>query len=139
MAYHLGAQTVSFGYDNAGNRTSRTRPLPKSTLDTTVVSEEEIKKELAEQEQKFGFESLAEGQVKVYPNPTEGAMMVKLQNISNAEGIQLQLYNLSGSLLKTKQMGSTLEEFSLYEYSSGVYILRVSRNDEKLEYKIIKK
>lgn len=140
----LNAQRiVKFTYDDAGNRETRTIiELPqglKSVQDTTVVNSEVIAKELDKIEQQFNFEKLADGQIKVFPNPVEGALMVRLENLSNIKGTSLQLFNSSGSLIQSKQLSTNYTEFNMQEYSPGIYILRILRQDEKLEYKIIKK
>jgi hypothetical protein len=139
--HFLYTQTIHFEYDAAGNRESRTIILNqlKSEKDTTILSEAQLKEELAKIESQFNSEKLAEGTIKIFPNPTEGELRIKLENISNTEGINLQLYSPTGSLLQSKQIDSNYTEFDMLSYSPGIYILRISRLDEKLEYKIIKK
>lgn len=137
----ITAQTISFLYDDAGNRTDRVVILPPATAVSNsdlgdVFTPEEQEKEL---EMEFKFQKLADGNIKVYPNPTEGALMVRLENFETVEGIVMQLYNSSGSLIERKEVVSDFSEFSMFTYSPGIYILRLSRGQDKLEYKIIKK
>lgn len=141
FSFSLYSQSIHFEYDDAGNRETRTIVLSqlKSEKDTTIFSESELKEQLAKIESQFNSEKLAEGTIKVFPNPTEGELRIKLENISNTEGINLQLYSPTGSLLQSKQIDSNYTEFDMLSYSPGIYILRISRLDERLEYKIIKK
>jgi len=140
--WSIKAQSVTFHYDDAGNRTERIitlDPLPPATAQTdtsNIVNPEEFEKKL---EMEFGFQKLAEGNIKVYPNPTEGALMVCLENFETLEGIVMQLFNSSGSLIESKEVTSDFSEFNMHTFSPGIYILRLSRGQEKLEYKIIKR
>lgn len=141
FSFSLYSQSIHFEYDPAGNRETRTIVLNqlKSEKDSTILSESEKKEELAKIETQFSSEKLAEGTIKVFPNPTDGELRIKLENISNVEGINVQLFSSTGSLLQSKPIASNYSEFDMLSYSPGIYILRISKLDEKLEYKIIKK
>ncbi len=139
------SQAVQYSYDAFGNRIKRTIvTLTKSERDTsslagTAITEKLAKtEELAKIEEQFNFEKLAEGKIKIFPNPTQGALMIRIENIANLEGINLQLFNLNGTLLQSRQVNSTNFDFNMQAYASGIYILRVSRQKEKKEYKIVK-
>ncbi len=142
---------MNFTYDDAGNRTHRTLvldppPTPQQQQDTTDRTDSnsdvvETEEDLSEIEKNFGFEKLGEANIKVYPNPVQGALMVRLENINNVEGTSLQLYNTTGNLLQTQQMSTNYAEFNMQNFAPGLYILRIIRKDEndKLEFKVIKK
>jgi hypothetical protein len=137
-----GQAKVAYTYDASGNRTSKIIILPvsnKSIKDTTSHSDAELSKQFSEMENNFEFEKLSEGKIKVYPNPTEGAIMLRIENIHNFEGTSFQLYNSSGNLIKTGTINSDLLGLDLSGNSPGLYILKISRQEEKLEFKIIKK
>lgn len=133
---------IAYTYDDAGNRIARIKielPAASQTTQTDtnkLVTPDELEKEL---EQEFKFQKLAEGNIKVYPNPTEGTLKVRLENFETLEGMEIQLYNSSGSLIERKKISSDYSELNMFTFSPGVYILRLSRGQEKLEYKIIKK
>ncbi len=140
LVYYSNAQTIQFDYDNAGNRINRAYiTLPSPVRDTSTVSENLKTEDLSKIEAKFEFEKLTEGKIKIFPNPTEGDLMVRLENIANPNDISLQLYNSSGSLMQTQNLNSDYSAFDMKSLSPGIYILRIIRQDEKLEYKIIKK
>ncbi len=135
---------IKFSYDAAGNRTKRELktiviPSLKSAKDTSQFVEAEVKEDLPKVEEKFDFDKLAEGKVKVFPNPTEGDLMVRLENISDPSEITIQLYNSSGGIIKTQKSNSTYFEFDMKSCPSGIYLLNIASKNEKLEYKIIKK
>lgn len=139
----LSAQTyeISFVYDDAGNREFREmiELIDKSKEDTTEYTEAEIEEELKEIEEKFSFDMLDKAKIKVFPNPVQGALMVRLENIASVEGIDLQLYNSQGSLLKTEKLSSSYMRFDMSGFSPGMYILKVVGPTRILDYKIIKK
>jgi len=62
---------VNFGYDNAGNRISRTISLLKSA--PTSDSEEEPPVVYSEM--------LSDIEIKIYPNPTDGLLKVEIRNL----------------------------------------------------------
>jgi len=135
---------VVFEYDDAGNRVTRHDSViviedPQTANEANGTPENIIEEELSEIEKNFGYESLADMKVKVFPNPFKSKLMVRLENINNVEGIELKLYNISGNLLQTKKLNTNYSEFNMHSFSSGVYILRISRKDQMLDYKIIKK
>jgi len=135
---------VVFEYDNAGNRVTRRDSViviedPQTANENNGTTETTTEEQLAEIEKNFGFEELGDANIKVYPNPVKSTLMVRLENINNVEGIELQLYNTAGNLLQTKKLSTNYSEFNMNSFSSGVYILRVNRMDEMLKYKIIKK
>lgn len=134
------SQSIQYDYDASGNRVKRIIiPLTKSTNSTGYIADTAKTRELLKIEEKFKFEKLYKGKIKIFPNPTEGALMIKFENITNFEGITLQLYDVKGTLLHSWQVSSGISYFNMQDYAPGTYILRVSRQEEKLEYKIIKK
>ncbi len=126
---------IVFGYDNAGNRISRT-----DSTQTPVANDKNnnTNKDLIEPEKKL-LSKLTEGKIRVYPNPTERNLLVRFENFESIEGITILLFNSSGSLLKQKVTTADLMEFDMSAYSPGIYILRLIKGQEKREYKIIKK
>jgi Secretion system C-terminal sorting domain len=133
------SQSIQYSYDASGNRVKRTIvPLTKSARSTSSLADTVKTQELSKIEEQFNFEKLAEGKIKIFPNPTKGALTIKLENIANLEGINLQLYNVKGALLQSGQVHSNISYFNMQDYTPGTYILRVSRQEEKLEYKIVK-
>lgn len=122
----IQAQQVGYTYDLSGNITSR-KVIPfstRSSIDSTTIS-------------RRSFED-KEINVKIYPNPTKGILRISIDNLDVQENMAVLLYDLSGRLLiNTKREGSEIE-LDLSSYQNGTYILRLIRNNEKSEWKIIK-
>ena len=127
----LKAQSISFGYDAAGNRVSRTITLLPSQVkqqqDTTEAPEP--------------FVEILDGerQIKIYPNPTKGMLAVEITGGNTDDNIRLSLYSLNGTQLQSFQsaIGTTLQ-VDMSAYAPATYILRLRAGDKPTEYKIIK-
>jgi hypothetical protein len=121
---------VTYGYDAAGNRISRSIVMQNSSLRTAVAGEEE-------EESTVYSEILSEIQVKIYPNPTTGLIRIEIQNLSAEETADIALYQLSGKLITSKRTsGST--ELDITGQPVGTYLLKIVAGKAQTEWKIIK-
>jgi len=125
----LKAQTIEYTYDQAGNRTGRivipltSQPSKKHTYQTDSVI---VKDKLGERE------------VKIYPNPTRGALGVEIYGGNSTDALTLMLYNGQGKLLYSANAAEGLNSLDMSAYPSGWYILQFQSGVIKKEYKIIK-
>lgn len=135
--YRPTIKIASFSYDASGNRANRTMQtielgLPTKSGSKNNSEEKEVK------EEEYAFQKLADGNVRIYPNPTQGELKVSLEGFETTEGISLMLYNIQGQLIENKEIVSNLSELDLTSQASGIYFLKLVRGNEKLDYKIIK-
>ena len=70
--------------------------------------------------------------LKIHPNPTNTLIKIELENHNGS--FEAELYDFNGKLLETTN--STF--FSLAEYPSGVYLLKVAYGNKVNEVKVIK-
>ena len=125
LAGVLNAQRVTFGYDAAGNRVSRTITMSGGTVTTDL-------------HQVF-VEVLGERQVNIYPNPTKGMLAVEITGGDIDNDIRLTLYDLNGKQLQTLQLSTGINTpVDMLAYPPAVYILRLYMDGKTTEYKIIK-
>lgn len=114
-------------YDKAGNRKARiiislTKTLKSSTIDNPPVEH-----------------NIGPLEVRIFPNPTQGNLLVDIQNGDAENEYYLYLYDSSGKLLIEKvQQGDGGKQLNLSSFSSGIYILLLKTPIGKMEYKIIK-
>src|SRR5690606_32699663 len=75
-------------------------------------------------------------QINVYPNPTSGEIKIK----GVEPGNQIQIYNMSGSVVRDIKAQNNLTSVYINDQPSGVYLI-VIRNDNKVlgQYKAIKR
>jgi hypothetical protein len=127
----LGAQaavTISYTYDAAGNRTSRTY---------SVSAAVQLKKPL-EEPAPIEEEKMGERTIRIYPNPTKGALGVEILGGDDKEKIRIQLYNLKGIQIQNLPVYSGINTINMFDCVAGTYILRLVSEKETIEYKIIK-
>jgi len=120
---------ISYLYDAAGNRTlrkyevelQRAATSPQQSLDSVMV--EAIQGPL---------------NVTVFPNPTKGALAVKITGLTPEEKISMSLYSPQGVQLQSIDIIEETTPINMSAYPSGWYILRIVANNKPLEFKIIK-
>lgn len=82
-----------------------------------------------------------ETNLSVYPNPTTGITTVIVELSLNTES-QIEIYNLSGSLVQSERLivtsGDTKQQIDISNLPSGVYLLKVSSNNISKTIKLIK-
>jgi hypothetical protein len=78
-------------------------------------------------------------QMTVYPNPTVNFLSLEVKNY-NFENLQYQLFDLNGRLITDEKIVSETTTFSIEQYPSAIYLLKVINNKKELKiFKIIKK
>ncbi len=124
----LNSQQITFGYDAAGNRVSRTILIPPSSAPQAVKIYESVTEQLGD-----------ERQLKIYPNPTKGILTVEIIGGNTEDDIRFTLYNLQGIILQQIEsvVGST-KQVDMSAYPIATYILRLHAGDKIIDYKIIK-
>ena len=130
------AQTkISFDYDAAGNQTIRQICIScKKTISNEVI---EIGKLTAEDLQKFSPEDV----ISYYPNPVKEQLYLKWELINENKLSTIQIYSLTGQLLKTinKLEATTNVVIDFNSFPNGIYNLLLNyTNGENKSIKIIK-
>jgi hypothetical protein len=119
---------VTYGYDAAGNRISRTiifgqlRNAQQKDQETTVYSEQ-----------------LKDLKIRIYPNPTHGLLKVEILNMKEDQFATVFLYDLFGKLILSRDKILNSIELDISNNVSGTYILQIFAGESKTEWKIIKK
>ena len=122
---------VSYGYDAAGNRTSRTIVIPPPNPAPAPPIEEEPPVVYSEM--------LSDIEIKIYPNPTDGLLKVEILNLPEDQTANIWLYNLSGRLITSFKGITDFTNIDISEQPTGTYLLKIEVGDYQTEWKIIKK
>jgi len=122
------AQTVAYGYDNAGNRVSR-RIVTLTTAQAAKKNPETPAPVI---------EQLGERKITVYPNPTQGALAVEITGGDAKDAIRLTLFGPQGTQLQSINATATITPVNMSSYPAGWYILRVQAGAKNTEFKIVK-
>jgi hypothetical protein len=135
LSVALSAQTITYGYDAAGNRVSRVIYFYETSEEIPPPEEE-----AEEQEQEAIYEEmLSEMTVKIAPNPTEGLLRVTLENMPKKTLGQIFLYNFNGKLITAQKNVRTSAELNITNQPAGIYVLRIVAGEQQTKWKIIKK
>jgi len=130
VLYPLGisAQTVSFEYDNAGNRVLRdVIYLQPTIVDTNNIKQAEVYKEM-----------LGETIVTISPNPNGGRFSVKMEGFDLENPPQMYLHSISGTMIYENRNASILTVIDISNRENGTYILSLVVGTERKTWKIIK-
>ena len=75
--------------------------------------------------------------LKLYPNPASSSVTVEL-NEALAEGALIQVFDVSGSLVKSKNVNGEKQTLDISDLQSGSYIIQVSNSKESIMNHIVK-
>ncbi len=78
-------------------------------------------------------------QLKLYPNPVGNEMNIEIIGEAYTKYSQVQIYNLSGKLVKQLQYKGTQCNIALSDLPSGIYTVTIKNGKNRLEKRIIKK
>ncbi|MCM1296914.1 MAG: T9SS type A sorting domain-containing protein [Muribaculaceae bacterium] len=120
------SQTISYGYDAAGNRIKR-----EIIIDTQENPSKKTQKITP-------IESLGDKTIKIYPNPTKGILKVEVSDCTEADNVTLTIYNSSGANLKTITVQEPTTTIDITDYAQGIYFMRIQILDKESTWKIIK-
>jgi len=89
---------------------------------------------------KLGAGTLAQTEVRVYPNPTSGQVYVNLPAGATQE-VMVRVMDASGRVVRTAQMSNNQNavEFDLMGMSSGLYFVHLSQGNETKTVKLMVK
>lgn len=123
-SFNANAQ-VGYTYDKAGNRVSCYILKVSSAFG-------DLEEELIEH-------PLANREIRLYPNPTKGQLIIEITNGDDKENYTIRLFNMSGQqILEKQRTGNGSFEFNIEDQASGTYILILQSADGSTHYKIIK-
>lgn len=129
-SFSSAQEKVSFSYDAAGNRISRTVITLSRAMRAAPDSLEQEKVNYI----------LYDCKVTVYPNPTEGEINLSVSNGKEDAVSDVTVYDVAGNLLKTLQIeGNTSVSIDLSDYPDGIYLINFRQEESVSYYKIIKK
>ena len=125
---NISAQTVSYGYDDSGNRISR-----------TIVIQNQVKVAAPTENPTVYSEMLSNIRLNIYPNPTDGWLKVEIQGMAEGQTANIMLYNLSGQLIVSLKEITDFTEIDISSQPAGTYLMKIIAGEYQTEWKIIKK
>jgi len=138
--------TVNYEYDESGNRISRTITVTfmmqseyKKPADTNNTIAADINGLLNADKLKSTKPAIAEGDIKVFPNPVKDKLNVQFNGTATSEGCSLQLYDGAGKLFYKDGSMQMLTEVNMQQAKAGMYYLvMVCKDGKRLYWKVAK-
>jgi hypothetical protein len=127
------SQSVSYLYDDYGNRKSQTINLFK----TSEAEYDSVKYDCANEKQEY-IEHFADLKISLYPNPTQDIVHILINGVMADENPDYYLFNMQGKLIFSKQITNNSEELDFSSYPAGYYLLKLKYKESVSEFKIVK-
>ena len=125
----LKAQQLSYAYDAAGNRVSRTIVLDTRSTSASVNESDTV----------FFEEILAEKQIKIYPNPVESVLTILISDYTPSMEGEFSLLNMGGMMLNRRRITAETTYVEMSRHPKGIYVLYIQLNGQLTSWKGIKK
>lgn len=154
---------IQFSYDDAGNMTSRIIYMPASVpenmeqpnisdypnqtneINSEVNSDNSNNTDNTEQSDNDGvnkqenyFDQLGANQVKIYPNPTKGKLVIDLPAYQGNSNDRIDIVDMQGKLMQRIAPISSSNTIYINDYPPATYIMLIHIGEENTQWKIVK-
>ena len=85
------------------------------------------------------LDSLSTARITIYPNPTEGDLIIDITGVDDFANSGLTVRSLNGTELDKLSPLDVTNEMDLTGYANGVYLFDINIKGESTTWKIIKK
>jgi hypothetical protein len=133
-----------YTYDEAGNRIKRKfillelREAPPELTDM-LQAIEEIEQGNNTLDETDYSDKVDGRTIAIYPNPTKGQLKLEIGDVSNINQAYIRVTDISGKELFYNDKLETTMLYDLSNQADGMYLMTISINGKRSEWKIIKK
>lgn len=122
---------VAYAYDNAGNRIGR----------EIVMQAQQAKasRQLPGTARLSFTDMLNDHGIMIYPNPTYGFLKLCIYGLKDTDKCSMSLYTTKGAQIMANDVNKESLEINISNQPAGVYLLRITINNNSTIWKIIKK
>ena len=136
------SQDILYTYDASGNRMVREviqlRVAPPQ--DSSDMGSDNIENQSVFDGVNSVNSTLADGrEVNIYPNPTDGELLIEISKIKEGETGELLILSIEGKIIEQKTELDKSMLVDLSAQASGKYILKLRLGKQVKEWGIIKK
>jgi len=121
-------QKLSYVYDNAGNRKSR----------TIIIDPQQAARPL-KNDSIYYQEVLANKEIKIYPNPVKTNLTVNISGYDQDLKGEYFLFDAQGKMILHDKLNTESFQINMSSYAVGNYIMRIVINEESTTWEILKK
>lgn len=76
--------------------------------------------------------------IKIYPNPTKGALRICISGLKGTDKCSLEVYTTLGVQILVKKVETDNFDIDISNQPNGVYLLRITINERATTWKIVK-
>ncbi|MDY9919529.1 MAG: T9SS type A sorting domain-containing protein [Proteiniphilum sp.] len=87
----------------------------------------------------FFEETLDDTQVRIYPNPVETQMTIRVSGYAPSMQGEYSLYNITGIIVAKRRITGETTLVDMGRYPKGIYILHIILNGQPTAWRVIKK
>lgn len=122
---------IGYSYDASGNRVKReiVMPVPKAMAKQQNFSSDN---------QSFS-DMLRDHSIKIYPNPTKGALRICISGLKGTDKCSLEVYTTQGMQILAEKLKTDNTDINISNQPNGVYLLQITINGKSTTWKIVKK
>lgn len=121
-------QSISYDYDDSGNRTERSITLLKSTSSSNTEGA---------QEEVFN-DKLGALDIEIYPNPVNSELNVNISGLEESEDVSITLFDQGGRLVMQKNDISSTNIIYMGNLIPGTYFMIIQAGNQTTRWKVIK-
>lgn len=119
---------IGYSYDASGNRIERTIILQAAR---EARQSSEIESSLTD--------NIDSRNIRIYPNPTQGQLRVDISSLGSEDICTLSVYTAGGQLILSDPKAGVSNNIDISSQVSGLYLLKITINENSSTWKIIKK
>ncbi|MFP5471076.1 MAG: T9SS type A sorting domain-containing protein [Bacteroidia bacterium] len=133
-----------YTYDEAGNRIKRKfillelKEAPPELTDM-IQAIEEIEEENNTLDETDYNDKVDGRTIAIYPNPTKGQLKLEIGDVLNINQAYIRVTDISGKELFYNDKLETTMLYDLSNQADGMYLMTISINGKRSEWKIIKR
>lgn len=126
-----GQSKIVYAYDAAGNRIRR-----EIVMQTQKAK---ARQRVSDTERQSFSDMLNEHDIKIYPNPTYGFLKLCIYGLKSTDKCSMSLYTTKGAQIMANSVNKESFEINISNQPAGIYLLRITINNNSTIWKIIKK
>lgn len=127
----IAQSKIEYTYDAAGNRIRREIIMQ--------AQKAKVRQQAIDPERQFFPDKLEDYNIKIYPNPTHGFLKVSISGLKSTDKCSMCLYTIQGTQIITDNVNKDGFEINISNQPIGIYLLRITINNNSTIWKIVKK